>query len=105
MKYLKKEESIYFYFIGDFDYMKIQSIKSHVVYLLEDKSYKKIYFDFEDTTFIDSTGIGFILARYRELYKHKRELILCNLSKENKIIFEMSGIFSIIRHQENEVKL
>ena len=80
-------------------------IKNHILYLLEDPTFKKVYFDFEQITFIDSTGIGFILARYRELYKYKRELILCNLSKENKIIFEMSGIFSIIRHQENEVKL
>ena len=105
MKYLKRKDALYFYFFNDFDYMYIQSIKNEIFRIIEKEKVKRVYFDFTKTTFIDSTGIGFVLARYRELSKRKIELILCNLSKENKIIFEMSGIFQIIRHQENEVKL
>lgn len=105
MKYLIQNNCLYFYFYSDFDYMKIQSIKSEVLSIIEKNKIKKVYFDFDEVSFVDSTGIGFVLARYRELSKSKIEVILCNLSKENKVIFEMSGIFQIMRHQKNEVKL
>lgn len=104
MNYLNKENVLYLYFEDDFDYMKIQSIKEEVVQLLESQSYEKAIFDFEKITFVDSTGIGFVLARYKQLAQKKKELILSNLNKENKIIFEMSGVFQIIKHQNNEVK-
>lgn len=105
MKYLKQKEKVYFYFYDDFDYMQVQSIKIEVQEILKEMDIKTVFFDFENVTFIDSTGIGFVLARYRELSKRKIEIILCNLSKENKVIFEMSGLFQIIKHQKNEVKL
>ena len=105
MKYKVQDECLIFYFDGEFDYMNVQSIKVEVNDILNKKNYTKVLMDFKKVTFIDSTGIGFVLARYRELSKDKKELILCNLSKENKIIFEMSGVFQIIKHQENEVKL
>lgn len=103
MKYIRKKDEIYFYFYDDFDYMKIQSIRAEMIEILKNVKVKKVYFDFSNVNFVDSTGIGFILARYREFLKTKMELIICNLSKENKIIFEMSGIFRIIRYQENGV--
>ena len=105
MKYLKQKENVYFFFYDDFDYMQVQSIKKEILDVLEQNEIQRVYFDFEKVTFIDSTGIGFVLARYRELSKRKIEIILCNLSKENKVIFEMSGIFQILKHQKNEVKL
>lgn len=105
MKYLLQNNCLYFYFYDDFDYMKIQSIKAEILSIIKNNEIKKVYFDFEEVSFVDSTGIGFILARYRELSKSKIEVILCNLSKENKVIFEMSGVFQIMKHQKNEVKL
>lgn len=54
---------------------------------------------------MDSTGIGFVLARYKQLQKLHAQLILCNLSRVNQTLFKMSGIFQIMKHERNEVKL
>ena len=44
-------------------------------------STKTVKLDFEEVSFVDSTGIGFVLARYKQLQKYHGELIICNLSK------------------------
>ena len=49
--------------------------------------------------------IGFVLARYKQLQKLHGQLILCNLSRVNQTLFKMSGIFQIMKHERNEVKL
>ena len=48
------------------------------------------------------SGIGYVLARYKQMKKAGGETIVCNLSRLNKTIFEMSGIFRIIRYERNE---
>lgn len=103
MKYMNKNNILYFYFENDFDYMTIQTIKDRIIEIINQESFIKVIFDFKEVSFIDSTGIGFVLARYKQLKKKNCELYLSNLSKENKIIFEMSGVFQILMHIENEV--
>ncbi len=104
MKYLVEKEVLYFYFTGDFDYLEIQTIKQEVILILNETSSKKVVFDLEDIKFIDSTGIGFILARYKQLHKQQKLLLLSNISSENKVILAMSGVFQIIDLIKSEVK-
>lgn len=61
--------------------------------------------DFEEVSFIDSTGIGFVLARYKQLEKMDARLVLCNLSKSNQTLFQMSGVFQLMKQDRNGVKL
>lgn len=103
MKYMNKNDVLYFYFSKDFDYMTIQIMKDRIIEILNEEQYDKVIFDFKNVQFVDSTGIGFVLARYKQLKAKKKELYLSNLSKENRIIFEMSGVFQILMHIDNEV--
>lgn len=103
MKYRNQNCILYFYFSDDFDYMTIQTMKDRIIEILNKETYQKAVFDFRDVNFVDSTGIGFVLARYKQLKDMKKELYLSNLSKENRIIFEMSGVFQIIKQIQNEV--
>ena len=52
-------------------------------------------------TFIDSTGIGFILARYNQVQEYGGELSLRNISPTIRRLFALSGIFQIMK-VENE---
>ena len=45
-----------------------------------------------------------MLARYQQLRKWQGEVVLCNLTRLNQTIFEMSGIFQIIRYEKSEGK-
>lgn len=106
MKYQIIDRVMYCYFDGEFDYQHIAAIKNYVISLIEEATHvNRIIFDFEEITFVDSTGIGFVIARYKQCCALCKTLEIANLSKENRIIFEMSGIFQIIKSVDNGVKL
>ena len=63
-----------------------------------------ILFDFKETTFIDSAGVGLVLGRYQQLVKEERKLSVCHLSKTAYKVFELSGLFEILDYI-GEVKI
>lgn len=105
MKHQMIEDTLYFYFYGEFDNLSVMNLKQICIDLIEQNNPKKVVLDFEEVTFIDSTGIGFVLARYKQLKHKKAQLVVANLSQSNQTLFHMSGIFQIIKHERNEVKL
>lgn len=105
MKHQYIDHILYFYFYGDLDNLTVCNLKQICIDLIEKYQPKVVKMDFEEVTFVDSTGIGFVLARYKQLAKQQAELVLCNMSPANEKLFTMSGIFQIMKHERNEVKL
>ena len=98
MKYEQEQEVLRFSFEGEFDNLSVMRIKDESIALIERFRPKVLKLDFADVTFVDSSGIGYVLARYQQLRKWQGEVVLCNLTRLNQTIFEMSGIFQIIRY-------
>lgn len=105
MKHQYKDGTLYFYFYGDLDNLTVMNLKQICIDLIDKYQPDIVKMDFEGVTFVDSTGIGFVLARYKQLQKMQRELILCNLSNVNMTLFKMSGIFQLMKHERNGVKI
>ena len=57
---------------------------------------KKIIFDFDSVTFMDSAGIGLIIGRYKFANMIGAKLELSNLTQSVRRIFDMSGILKLI---------
>ena len=57
---------------------------------------KKIIFDFDRVSFMDSAGIGVILGRYKMVRLLGGTIEMINVNSSIKKIFEMSGIQKII---------
>lgn len=62
---------------------------------------QNVLFDFGQATMIDSSGIGLVLGRYTLLQQTNRKLVLCNLNKTAYKVFELTGIFKIMKYKEN----
>ncbi len=57
---------------------------------------RKIVFNFDKVSFMDSAGIGMILGRYKLMKMLGGTVELINVNSSVKKIFEMSGIHRII---------
>ena len=57
---------------------------------------RKVVFDFDSVTFMDSSGIGLIIGRYKFTNMLGGKLEVANLTQSVKKIFEMSGILKLI---------
>lgn len=57
---------------------------------------KNIVFDFEKTTFMDSSGIGVILGRHKLLKNINGVISVTNINKTIDKILVISGIYKIV---------
>lgn len=57
---------------------------------------RKVIFDFDSVTFMDSAGIGLIIGRYKFTNMLGGKLEVANLTQSVRKIFEMSGILKLI---------
>ena len=103
MDYQLQDQTLIFHFEGDFDNVAVGKVKETCAALIETHRPKLVKLDFQKVDFVYSTGIGFVLARYKQIKKYDGELVLCNLSSSQKRLFHMSGIFRIIRLEQSEV--
>ena len=58
---------------------------------------KRMVFDFDKVSFMDSAGIGMILGRYKMMRMLGGSMEIINVNSNVRKIFEMSGIPKIIQ--------
>ena len=68
--------------------------KSENVFLEEDIKY--LIFDFENTEFMDSSGIGLITGRFRKIYDKGGMVYVINVKPVIDKVLNMSGIYRIL---------
>ena len=56
--------------------------------------------DFQDVTFMDSSGIGLILGRYKQMKELGGEIVVKNTSRQVDCVLRLSGLYQIIRKWE-----
>ena len=59
---------------------------------------EQLVFDFSNTVFMDSAGIGMLLARYKEISFEKGQIFLTGENERVSRILKMSGIYTIMPH-------
>lgn len=68
-------------------------------YLLR-KDVNHIVFDFEDTRFMDSSGIGIIMGRYKQIALFGGKVFIVHADKQIKRILLLSGMNKIVEIME-----
>ena len=66
---------------------------------------RKVIFDFNNVTFMDSAGIGMVLGRYKMIHMLGGNLEMINVKPSMKKIFEMCGIQKICPIIENKEEI
>ncbi len=63
---------------------------------------KDLILDFSAVTFMDSSGVGVVLGRYRKLKECGGTVTIRNAGRLVKQILDLSGIFSLMHYEETE---
>ena len=82
---------------GELDHCSAQSIRRELDRVLEDHSVRHLILDMEKMDFMDSSGIGVILGRYRTLAGRGGTVAVRNMNAHVRRIFILSGMHQIIR--------
>ncbi|MFC3038980.1 anti-sigma F factor antagonist [Virgibacillus xinjiangensis] len=87
---------------GELDHHEAESLRNEWKDKLYENTVKHVILNLEDVTFMDSSGLGVVLGRYKEVLQLGGEMVVCSISPPVKRLFEMSGMFKIVRLEENE---
>lgn len=96
IEYLKEKNILTIKFTEDIDQHIADKLRRKMDDEIEKYIPKKVLFDFSSISFMDSSGIGMILGRYKLVKMLGGNVELINVNKPIKKLFEMSGVTRII---------
>ena len=88
---------------GELDHFCAQSVRRELDSLLQDPTIRQLILDFSGLTFMDSSGIGVILGRYRLMRERGGSVAGIHMNDHVSRIFHMSGMDRVI-HQLDKVQ-
>lgn len=59
---------------------------------------KRLLFDMQDVSFMDSSGIGVIIGRYKNMARRGGCTEVTNTAQRVDRIFRMSGLYQLVEH-------
>lgn len=95
-KYENKDKTLIFEITEEIDHHTTEKIRRKMDNEIKRYMPKKIVFDFNQVTFMDSAGIGMLIGRYKTMKMLGGEAGLINVKPGIKKIFEMCGLLKII---------
>ena len=96
VKYLNNSKVLILKITEEIDEFEVKEIRRKADYEIERYSPRKVIFDFDRVTFMDSSGIGMIIGRYKQVTMFGGKMELTNLTESVRKIFELSGILRLI---------
>ena len=86
---------------GELDHHCAEYIRHKVDGEITKATTKNLIFDFSKLSFMDSSGIGVIMGRYKNIQKLNGKLATVNVNAQIRRILEMSGLLKIIPVYDN----
>ena len=102
MKYEVQENCLTIFLPGELDHHNAEEIRKRSDYLIDQNHIRYVIFDFTDTTFMDSSGIGVIMGIYKRIYMLGGEVCAVHTSERMKKILTMSGVTRIMQIYEED---
>lgn len=88
--------TLIFRLVGELDEHSAEFVRRKLDTALTSNDYSSVVLDLSRLSFMDSTGIGVIIGRYKIVRKQNKNVYVKNPSPTVDKIFKMSGLYEII---------
>ncbi len=86
---------------GELDHHTAEYIRRKIDSEIMKSFTKNVIFDFSDISFMDSSGIGVIMGRYKNIRQLHGRVSLVNIKPQLRRIVDMSGILKYVSIHDN----
>lgn len=92
-----KGDDLYIYLSGELDEHSVSAVREKADRMIDDNAgLSRAVFNLAGVKFMDSTGIGFLIGRYKKLKKYGMGMYLENPNVGADKILELSGIYTLM---------
>ncbi|MEY8428562.1 anti-sigma factor antagonist [Lachnospiraceae bacterium 46-15] len=89
----------------ELDHHSAEYLRGEADRILGEKSIRSIVFDFERTSFMDSSGIGLIMGRYKNIRFTGGKVTAVRANEQIRRILTLSGMHKVIEIYEGEPEI
>ncbi len=82
---------------GEIDHHSAREMRDNIDRLIFLHRPDTLILDLAGIEFMDSSGLGLILGRYRKMCEYKGQTFICNASERTMKILKMAGVDKIIK--------
>lgn len=101
VKFINKGNTLIASIIGEMDHHTADYIREKIDGEMIKSSTKNIVFDFSKVGFMDSSGIGVVMGRYKNISKLNGKTSIIKANEQIRRIFEMSGVVKLVPIYDN----
>jgi stage II sporulation protein AA (anti-sigma F factor antagonist) len=80
------------YLDGEIDHHSIGDVRKDIDMSIDENSPELLILDFRDVSFMDSSGIGLVMGRYKRMQSEGGELHISNMSPHIKKVMKLAGM-------------
>lgn len=84
------------YMPEEVDHVSSDDLRRAADRMLKNGDIRHIVFDFSDTLFMDSSGIGMMMGRYRKIIQRGGDMMAVNTNRRIERVLLLSGIQKLI---------
>lgn len=95
-----KNNELTFYLVGEIDQLCAYKIRNYVDDEIDKFKGKYIVFNLEKVEFMDSTGIGILLGRYKKYAEQGKIFFVKNPNNSVDKVLRLSGIYQLMKRME-----
>jgi stage II sporulation protein AA (anti-sigma F factor antagonist) len=96
VKFTNKSTTLVITIAGELDHHSSEYVRQKIDSELIKSTTKNVVFDFSKVTFMDSSGIGVVMGRYKNIQQWNGQAAVANVSPQIRRVFEMSGLQKLI---------
>ena len=82
---------------GDLDHHNASKARNQIDESIILKKPRKVIFDLSALSFMDSSGIGIIMGRYRLMKEYNAEVAICGVGTNIRKLIDISGLKTIVK--------
>lgn len=96
LKFEKIEDKLLVNLMGELDHHSAEEVRVKIDDRIDRDNIRKVILDFSGVTFMDSSGIGVVIGRYKKMQNRNGKLCVIEINKTVNKVFEISGMYKII---------
>ncbi|MCL2399431.1 MAG: anti-sigma F factor antagonist [Defluviitaleaceae bacterium] len=96
MHYKHSGKALYIQLEGEIDHHTTKGLKEKIARAFEPTDCRQMIFDLSRVTFMDSSGIGMIIGRYKNAQERGGTVAITGMNPGIERIFQISGLAKII---------
>lgn len=82
---------------GELDHHSAKTVRTEIDIAISNKQPKELYLDFAGITFMDSSGIGLVMGRYKVMSEYGGKLYITNAVGSIRRVMQVAGMTKLAK--------